>query len=417
MAEPAMVEDSYDLVVVGAGIAGSALAARMAQAGRSVLVLEQHESYRDRTRGETIAPWGVREVQRLGVEDVLLGAGGQYTELFIPYDENLSPEEAETRALPYSRVAPDVPGVLNVGHPEASEALSRHGADCGAMVRRGVSSVRLALGSPRTVAWSDSSGDHTVGCRLITGADGRTSTVRKQAGITLEERPAVTFGAGVLVKGDCGFSGRNTLGTAGREMFFAFPRAGDLTRLYLLVAVDRQTEFTGPRRLETFLGCFPNDAFPASKALAGAEVIGPCGGSPMTDAWTTTPPVRDGLVLVGDAAGWNDPIIGQGLSIALRDARMVAEVLESSDDWSPRAFGGYVEERAERMRRLAVCAHVHTMMRCSFTDEARSRRARWSESLPADRVLLGQSICSLTGAEAFGPECFTEDAVEGTLTL
>jgi menaquinone-9 beta-reductase len=33
------------------------------------------------------------------------------------------------------------------------------------------------------------------------------------------------------------------------------------------------------------------------------------------------------VVLVGDAAGHNDPIIGQGLSIALRDVRLVGEAI------------------------------------------------------------------------------------------
>ena len=45
----------------------------------------------------------------------------------------------------------------------------------------------------------------------------------------------------------------------------------------------------------------------------------------------TTPgpqtPYVDGVVLIGDAAGHNDPIIGQGLSIALRDARIVRDLV------------------------------------------------------------------------------------------
>ena len=57
----------YDLIVVGGGIGGSTLAEVMARAGRSVLVLEQSEVFEDRVRGEWIAPWGVKEVQRLGL--------------------------------------------------------------------------------------------------------------------------------------------------------------------------------------------------------------------------------------------------------------------------------------------------------------------------------------------------------------
>ena len=55
----------YDLVIVGGGIGGSALATVMARAGRSVLVLEKSEEFEDRVRGEWIAPWGVVETKRV----------------------------------------------------------------------------------------------------------------------------------------------------------------------------------------------------------------------------------------------------------------------------------------------------------------------------------------------------------------
>jgi flavin-dependent dehydrogenase len=55
-----------DLVVVG----GGTFATVMARAGADVLVLERQPQYRDRVRGELMWPWGVAEVQWLGLEDV-----------------------------------------------------------------------------------------------------------------------------------------------------------------------------------------------------------------------------------------------------------------------------------------------------------------------------------------------------------
>ena len=87
-------------------------------------------------------------------------------------------------------------------------------------------------------------------------------------------------------------------GTEGDVHFLAFPRTGDLTRVYLMVDIARQAEFTGPQRLEHFVAALRKvTAFPAAAALAEGEPAGPAGGSPMTDSWTTTPPVVPGAVL------------------------------------------------------------------------------------------------------------------------
>ncbi len=53
--------DVSDVVIVGGGIAGSALAYALASAGRTVTVLEASVEYEDRVRGESMMPWGVQE--------------------------------------------------------------------------------------------------------------------------------------------------------------------------------------------------------------------------------------------------------------------------------------------------------------------------------------------------------------------
>lgn len=135
----------------------------------------------------------------------------------------------------------------------------------------------------------------------------------------------------------------------------------------------------------------------------------------MTDSWCDRI-ADDGVVLVGDAAGWNDPIIGQGVSIALRDARMVSEVLLGSPSWSASAFAGYGEERAERMRRLRLAAHVVTLLRGSFGPEAAARRRRWFDSAAADPSMLAPLLAPLVGPDRVGAEAFTDDMVERVLS-
>ena len=115
----------YDLIIVGGGIGGSALALVMAQAGRSVLLLEQSEVYEDRVRGEWIAPWGVAEVQRLGLYDLLMGAGGHHLTQHITYDETLAPEAAESSVLPLNIFKAGVPGPLCLRHARVVTAKPR----------------------------------------------------------------------------------------------------------------------------------------------------------------------------------------------------------------------------------------------------------------------------------------------------
>jgi 2-polyprenyl-6-methoxyphenol hydroxylase-like FAD-dependent oxidoreductase len=48
----------YDLLIIGGGLAGSALGRSMALAGFKVLIIEKEMKFRDRVRGEVLLPWG-----------------------------------------------------------------------------------------------------------------------------------------------------------------------------------------------------------------------------------------------------------------------------------------------------------------------------------------------------------------------
>lgn len=123
--------ERMDVVVVGGGIAGSALAAALAGDGYQVLLLERQTVYRDKVRGEVINCWGVVELLELGLEECLLKAGGTYVDRFVGYDETVDPEVAQANAIPLDQMIPGIRGVLDVGHPEACEALATAAAEAG----------------------------------------------------------------------------------------------------------------------------------------------------------------------------------------------------------------------------------------------------------------------------------------------
>jgi glycine/D-amino acid oxidase-like deaminating enzyme len=61
----------FDVVVFGGGLAGSSLAITLAQEGVDVLVVERERVFRDRVRGEVMAPWGTVEAKRLDLYELL----------------------------------------------------------------------------------------------------------------------------------------------------------------------------------------------------------------------------------------------------------------------------------------------------------------------------------------------------------
>jgi 2-polyprenyl-6-methoxyphenol hydroxylase-like FAD-dependent oxidoreductase len=73
-----------------------------------------------------------------------------------------------------------------------------------------------------------------------------------------------------------------------------------------------------------------------AEMYAGALPAGPLASFDMTETWVDHP-YRNGFVLIGDAAGASDPSWGQGLSLTLRDARVLAENLLSTEDWPAAA--------------------------------------------------------------------------------
>ena len=139
--------------------------------------------------------------------------------------------------------------------------------------------------------------------------------------------------------------------------------------------------------------------------MAAAPAAGPCISYPLTDGWCDSV-AQHGVVLIGDAAGWNDPIIGQGLAVSMRDARSVADIMCQEGDWTPQAFAPYAEERSERMRRLKIAAAFMTELHCTFTPEGARRRQRWFERAATDPSLLAIILAYLRGPETVPAETF-----------
>src|SRR5215218_8184781 len=104
---------AFDVIVVGGGLAGSALAGVLAQSGLGVLVVEREAGFRDRIRGELTWPWGVAEAQELGLEAVLQQAGRVELSAVQFYEE---------QRLAVTEPFESVP-MIGFSHPRLQEAL------------------------------------------------------------------------------------------------------------------------------------------------------------------------------------------------------------------------------------------------------------------------------------------------------
>lgn len=398
----------YDLIIVGGGIGGSALAAVMARAGRAVLLLEQSEAYEDRVRGEWIAPWGVDEVRRLGLYDLLVGAGGHHLTRHITYDEHVAPAEAEAHVLPLGFFREGVPGPLCLGHPHHCQTLLDAAGAAGAETLRGVRVTEITTGSSPSVTFEVGGETRRAEARLIVGADGRTSQVRETAGIVLHQDTPHHWFAGLLVEGvEAWPDDLQAIGTEGDFGFLAFPQGDGRIRVYGGYALDEAKRFKGPDGPRRFLDAFAMKCSPANRQIAAGRPAGPLYSYINADAWTDRP-FAEGVVLVGDAAGWNDPILGLGLSITYRDVRIVSDILKAGDDWSPAAFAPYAEERAERMRRLRFSAQLQSALDMEFTPAASARRRSFHDRAALDPMLKMHSLAVMAGPETAPPEVFTE---------
>ena len=394
--------DSCDVVVIGGGIGGGALATALARDGLQVHVLEQTVEYEDRVRGESMMPWGVAEARALGVEQVMLDAGAHVAPVWI----NHHPPD-ERREIPISLMVPDVDGSLNLRHPDACAALEAAARAAGAQVHRGTRDLDLTLGPEPTVRWNDADGAHELRCRIVVGADGRASRVRKALGVELRRAPLLNHIAGLLISGLDVDDSADFLAGEGELFMAGFHQGGGRARVYLCPSVSQAKRFTGPGNVERFLSECAFECIPFGKELARGTPAGPLATFPGEDSWTERP-FGEGAVLVADAAGYSNPIVGQGLSIAMRDARTVRDVLRT-DDWSPNAFEGYAAERLERMRRLRFCANTVAITEVEDADNRDARRAKWEQLVATDERAFMALASMLAGPETAPADAYADE--------
>ena len=300
---PAPAREIWDLVVVGGGPAGLAVAIVAAEQGLSVVVVERRDFPPDKACGEGVLPPGVKALQRLGIAD--------------RFDRSTSYPFAGIRFIQEDGSAAEsrMPSNgIGIRRTVLVEAMARRAEELGAVLRHRCSVIGFKATLSDAVVYT-SEGD--IFGRLIVAADGLHSSLRKASG--LEAAP----------------SSRRRF--ALRQHYKIRPWT-DFVEVYIddkgeAVVTPVSDENVGINFVwEDGVIEQPKipilaSRFPALLArLANAPTISSVrGAGPMARASTRRN--SDRMVLVGDAAGFVDSISGDGLSIAFNSALILGKHL------------------------------------------------------------------------------------------
>lgn len=367
-----MTQGIYDIITVGGGLGGSALAKAMAEHGARTLVLERETQFKDRVRGEQMASWGVGEARALGIYDVLRDACGHEVRWWRTYLGS-TPLDRQDCVADSLQHAPQ----FMFYHPMMQEVLLQAAADAGVEVRRGAAVKEVRPGTSPVVVVEQGGRIEEFRARLVVGTDGRTSMVRKWGGFSVQHDAPQRFIAGVRFKDmavlpdeEAQFYVNPGLG----QLVLLVPQGQGQARAYLgWYQRVNPNRLQGTEDLPRFIAESIKTGAPAD-LYAGAEATGPLATFDGADSWVEHP-YRSGVALIGDAASTNDPCFGQGLSLTLRSVRVLRDQLLAHDDWEA-AGHAYAVEHDRDYGVIHRATHWFGQMFYEAGAEADARRAK-----------------------------------------
>jgi len=337
-------EPYYDVIVVGARVAGSVLAILLSQQGRRVLLLDRARFPSDTLSTHFFRAPALRAFEQAGVLQQVLEVAPKLTVNYNVIDGVAFPEPVDRPEdypfyLCVRRITLD--GMLTTKVREMKSIDFRENSKADNLVYED--------GRVEGISWQSGGNHYQARAKVVVGADGKQSSVAKWVnpaveqeepvnramyyayyrGITPNEGPAAEFH----------FRGDN--------LVYCFPCDGDLALLAASVHISRFDEFkSDPEgRLEQELHSMTE----LTGRLAKATRQGPVRGTGSIPGYLRVP-YGNGWALVGDAAMVMDPFSGQGIDQATTHAQFLAgeleEFLSGRKDWET-AMQSYHRARNE----------------------------------------------------------------------
>jgi 2-polyprenyl-6-methoxyphenol hydroxylase-like FAD-dependent oxidoreductase len=352
-------EYDYDVVIVGASLAGCAAAIFFGRQGARVALVDKQPDPRAFKRICTHFIQGptIPTIERLGLLEPMLAAGAVRSHLrsWTAWGWIDPPAESASRGVNLRReqldpivreAAAATPGVeLALGR--SAQALLREGsAVCGVVTR-------------------NTAGEETeLRGRLVVGADGRGSQIAALAGIGVKTLPNNRFIYAAH------YEGVRPAGAPDGAIWIldpswaaVFPTDGDLVLLAAMPTKERLPEFRHDP--EAALLSFMAE-LPEGPSLREARRVGPLVGKLELENRVRKKPTAPGLALVGDAALATDPLFGVGCGWAFRSAEWLADSVAAAmrgEEALGRGLTRYRRRRASELRGHAMVIHTNSLAR------------------------------------------------------
>lgn len=327
-----------DVVVVGAGIFGCAVAYAMAQQGRSVLLLERSLKEPDRIVGELLQPGGVSALEQLGLAHCLEGIDSVVvkgydviyhgTEVKIPYPQNLngSKDQArpEGRSFHHGRFIGQLRKAC-ASQPNITIVETEVTNTVSGSYKPRVLGVESRTYNPST---DTKEKDYYFG-HLTIIADGYASKFRKQY---INKAPVVKSQFHALELIDCDMPAANygIVIMGATEPVLLYQIGTHETRALIDIPLNTPTASRAAGGVRNHLENVVLPTLPARvqpsfrKALADTKGI-----RSMPNSWLppSTQGLQKGVILLGDAMNMRHPLTGGGMTVAFNDVVLLRDLL------------------------------------------------------------------------------------------
>ena len=365
MTSPSSRPTSTDVLVVGAGPAGSAAAAWAARAGLDVVLADAATFPRDKTCGDGLTPRAIGEMQKLGLEDWLrahtvnqgLRAHGFGQTLLLPWPGPQSPGSA----------LPDWGSA--VARTELDDHLRTVAIKSGAQAIDGARAVgvrregeRVAAVRFRGLDAARPTDEVEIACRWLVVADGVRSPLGKELGREWHRDTVYAVAGRSYVDSDMSddpwisshLELRDEQGELVSGYGWIFPLGNGTVNLGAgtLATSSRPAEVAIKPLMQTYAVTIGQDFGLSGELRMPTSALLPMGGAVSNVAGPN-------WALIGDAAACVNPLNGEGIDYGLETGRLVAEHISSGAGLGEAWRATLVEHYGESFsiaRRLAGIA-------------------------------------------------------------